>query len=94
VCYLLGVVIYLTGDIMGTTAVAVKWRLRVLLAQAQLKDSGKTITALAEAVGVTRQQASAWANSEEVPTLRDASAKLSAICEFLGCSVSDLIADD
>ena len=75
-------------------AMAVRWRLRELLLTAQIEDPSKTVTALADAVGVTRQRASSWVNSEEVPTLRDASAKLTAICEFLGCKVSDLIADD
>jgi DNA-binding Xre family transcriptional regulator len=73
---------------------AIRWRLRELLLTAQIKDPSKTVTALAEAVGVTRQRASLWVNSDEVPTLRDASAKLAAICKFLGCKVSDLIADD
>ena len=75
-------------------AMAVKWRLRELLLTAQIQDPSKTVTALADAVGVTRQQASAWVNSSEVPTLRDASKRLGAICKFLDCKVSDLIADE
>jgi DNA-binding Xre family transcriptional regulator len=75
-------------------AMAVRWRLRELLLTAQIKDPSKTVTALADAAGVTRQRASSWVNSDEVPTLRDASAKLNEICKFLDCKVSDLIADE
>ena len=79
---------------MQLTAMAVRWQLRRVLLNAQVDDPAKTVAALAIATGVSRQQASAWVNSSEVPTMRDASAKLAAICEFLGCSVSDLIIEE
>jgi DNA-binding Xre family transcriptional regulator len=79
---------------MQLTAMAVRWQLRKILLNAQVDDPSKTVAALAVATGVSRQQASSWVNSSDVPTMRDASTKLGAICDFLSCRVSDLIVED
>lgn len=74
---------------MDLTVTSIKWKLRVLMA-----DRKKSVTNLAQHVGVSRATASAWVNSDEVPTFRNASETLLKICEFVSCDVSELIVQE
>jgi DNA-binding Xre family transcriptional regulator len=65
---------------------AIKWKLRCVM-----RDRKMTATKLARLMMVNRVTVTNWANSDHIPAFRNPNEAIDQLCEFLNCSVTELI---